>query len=537
MAGPGRTAVGGSAREPLPGARRVADLAREDSVQVTLRLRRRQPLPAETASALATRADLRREHWSHAQLVADHGASGADVEAVRAAADRAGLRVVSADRARRTVVLEGSAAAVGRTFAVTLGRYQHRTGRYRGYKGPVRFPEELATRVEAVLGLDDRPQLHSRTTPVTGTTSAGDVTPSPVTTIADAYGFRSCGTGAGQGIGIVALGGGYRDSDVQAYAARLGLSSAPTVVAVSVDGAGNVPTGSVTGLDSEVALDVQVALAVAPAAAITVYFAPNTDAGMLGAITTAVHDTTHRLSVLSISWGSAEATWTGSALAAIDDALLEAALLGVCVVAAAGDNGAVARVPDGRVHVEFPASSPYVLSCGGTRLELADQRIAREVVWNDGSGHASGGGISDTFDRPPWQASVGLPPSLNPGGRVGRGVPDVAGDADARTGYEVLVDGTWAVTGGTSAATPLYAAYLATLSASLGQRVGYLNPLLYRLAGTPALRAITVGDNGVPGTAGYRAGPGWDCCTGLGVGSGPGLRAALGALSDPPPPT
>jgi kumamolisin len=149
-------------------------------------------------------------------------------------------------------------------------------------------------------------------------------------------------------------------------------------------------------------------------------------------------------------------------------------------------------------------------------------------VWNDGRGGATGGGVSDAFDLPSWQQGAGVPASVNPGGRVGRGVPDVAGDADPRTGYQVEIDGQQATIGGTSAVAPLWAGLLALVNQSLGSPVGYLNPLLYgRLAGTGAFRDITSGDNSVGGTTGYAAGAGWDACTGLGSPDGQALLAAL----------
>jgi kumamolisin len=166
------------------------------------------------------------------------------------------------------------------------------------------------------------------------------------------------------------------------------------------------------------------------------------------------------------------------------------------------------------------------LGCGGTSLLAAGNAISSETVWNDGNGAATGGGISDTFDLPSWQANAGVPPSANPGGRIGRGVPDVAGDADPQTGYLIQVDGQSVVVGGTSAVAPLWAGLIALLNAQLGKPVGYLNPVLYQQL-TPAavLRDVTSGTND-----GYSAAPGWDACTGLGSPNGAALLSALAAL-------
>jgi kumamolisin len=284
------------------------------------------------------------------------------------------------------------------------------------------------------------------------------------------------------------------------------------VVSVGVDGAGNRPGGA-DGADGEVMLDIEVAGSVAPQAKIAVYFAPNTDKGFFDAVTHAIHDAANQPSVISISWGGAECDWTAQAMEALHQAIEDAAGLGVTVCVAAGDNGSGDGVGDGASHVDFPASSPYALACGGTRLETAGSRISGESAWcDDPDQSATGGGVSDQFDLPGYQQKAGVPPSANGDGRIGRGVPDVAGNADPDTGYEVRVDGESAVIGGTSAVAPLWAALIALVNQNLGTRLGFLNPALYGLsAGSGALWDITSGNNGA-----YHCGPGWDPCTGLG---------------------
>jgi kumamolisin len=137
--------------------------------------------------------------------------------------------------------------------------------------------------------------------------------------------------------------------------------------AVSVDHAENSPTGDADGPDGEVMLDIEVVGAIAPQAKIAVYFAPNTDAGFLDAITTAIHDTTNKPSVISISWGGPESTWTSQAMTAMDEAFQAAATMGITVCVASGDNGSSDGVSSGD-HVDFPASSSFALACGGTSL-------------------------------------------------------------------------------------------------------------------------------------------------------------------------
>jgi len=262
-------------------------------------------------------------------------------------------------------------------------------------------------------------------------------------------------------------------------------------------------------------LDIEVSGTLAPGATIAVYFAPNTDRGFIDAILAAIHDKTRRPSVVSISWGSAESSWTEQALKAFDGALQDASLLGVTVCCAAGDGGSGDGAPDGLAHADYPASSAFALACGGTRLVI-DQGRSTETVWNDGANGATGGGVSDVFPLPDWQKAAGVPASANPGHRVGRGLPDVAGNADPDTGYEIRADGRETIIGGTSAVAPLVAALIARCNQGLGRRVGFLNPVLYTQAAVRgSFHDITDGSNGA-----YAAGPGWDACTGWGARAG-----------------
>jgi kumamolisin len=270
-------------------------------------------------------------------------------------------------------------------------------------------------------------------------------------------------------------------------------------------------------------LDVEVVGAVAPGANIVVYFAPNTDQGFIDAVSTAVHDTTHKPSVVSISWGGPEDTWTAQARNQMEQVMTEAAALGVTVTAAAGDNGSTDGVNDGKQHVDFPASAPHVLACGGTTLEIQNGQITSETVWNElASGHgATGGGVSIEFSPPPsYQTS--LNPTNVDTGQTGRGVPDVSGDADPETGYEVLVDGQPQTIGGTSAVAPLWAGLTALMNESLGRPAGFLQPLLYATAAKAGFNDVIQGDNPA-----YQAGPDWDACTGLGSPNGAALLQAL----------
>jgi kumamolisin len=284
-----------------------------------------------------------------------------------------------------------------------------------------------------------------------------------------------------------------------------------------------------------------------------VYFAPNNgDQGFVDAISDAAQASPAPIAI-SISWGQSEDSWTAQGLSAMNQAMSDAAALGITVCAAAGDNGSTDGVTDGQQHVDFPASSPYALGCGGTKL-LADPStgaVSSEVVWNElaSSEGAGGGGVSDQFALPSWQAGAGVPARAggsssggsSPGGSSsggsssgggsgsgagGRGVPDVAGNADPTTGYNIYSGGQAQVVGGTSAVAPLWSALVARLAQATGKRFGLLQPLLYAGvtpgADVPGLRDITSGNNGA-----YSAGPGWDACTGLGVPDGTALLTRL----------
>lgn len=517
----------GSERHLPPGVRVLGAADPRERLEVSLILRAtdRHSLTERTARLTAGE---RLEPLSREQFARLHGASEPDVQAVREFARSQSLTVVQESAARRTVVLAGTVLQMNAAFGVQLLCCEHASGTYRGRQGPVQLPGRLRDIVVAVLGLDNRPQArpHFRLKTGRGKRKSRAANPpadsfTPLQ-LASLYDFPAA-DGQGQCIALVELGGGYRPQDLQAYFAGLGVP-APKVIPVSVDHAANQPTGDPGGPDGEVVLDIEVSGSIVPGAEIAVYFAPNTDAGFLDAVTTAAHDTVNKPSVISISWGAAESDWTAQTMKAMDEAFQAAIAMGITVCVAAGDNGSSDGVGDGANHVDFPASSPHALACGGTSLKATTAAICSEVVWNDGtpSSGATGGGVSVFFPVPPWQA--GLDATDAKGGRVqltNRGVPDVAADADPNTGYRVLVDGVSAVYGGTSAVAPLWAGLIARINVLTARGAGYVQPLLYPQEN--ACRDITKGNNG-----GYRAAAGWDACTGLGSPDGRKVAAIHG---------
>ncbi len=499
--------LAGSERQPI--GTRMADQPNDEMIEVTVVLRPKARARVPAAGALS------REEFAQ-----KHGADEKALQQLQEFAKEYNLTVSEVSLPRRTVKLKGRAADLMRAFEVKLDRYEHNGHQYRARTGSIQLPADLAPHVEAVLGLDNRPQAkpHFRVHPQA--TSAG-VSYTPLQ-VAQLYQFPLDANGTGETVGILELGGGYKPADLKNYFVSLGLQE-PSVISVAVDGGKNSPTNA-NSADGEVLLDIEVVGAVAPASTIVVYFAPNTDQGFQDALTTAIHDTTHKPSVISISWGSAESTWTAQAMTAFDSAAQDAAALGVTICAASGDNGSSDGVSDGKNHVDFPASSPHILACGGTSLQSASGKITSETVWNDGSqGGAGGGGFSNQFALPSYQSSAGI---KAPSGE-GRGVPDVAADADPDTGYQVLVDGKSLVIGGTSAVAPLWSALIALINQKRGSPLGFLQPAIYGLPpAADAFHDITSGSNGA-----FSAGPGWDPATGLGSPSGENLTAALSTTS------
>ncbi|HEY4902304.1 MAG TPA: S53 family peptidase [Candidatus Sulfotelmatobacter sp.] len=535
-------ALKGSERAVVAGAKVIGAANPEKTLRITVLLRSR----AETEHTgpevfraalekLVRQHPSERKYLTRQEFLSARGASEEDAGRVKNFAEQYDLTVVETNLHKRSVVLEGSSAEVSEAFQVELLEYDHPKGSFRGRTGPVYIPAELEGIVTAVLGLDNRPQAkpHFRIRPnAPGVSAHAQQTANAFTPlqVGSAYNFPKNADGSGQCIGIIELGGGYQPSDISYYFQNVLNLSAPTIVDVPVDGAANTPGGAD---DGEVLLDIEVAGAIAPKSTIAVYFAPNSDQGFYDAIAGAVHDAKNNPSVISISWGGSESEWSQQSLAEFNKLLQDAASLGVTVCIASGDDGSTDGATDGLQHVDFPASSPYALACGGTRLTAANNTITAEVVWNElaeGRG-ATGGGVSDVFPKPDYQANTNVPPTVNPGNFAGRGMPDVAGDADPFTGYNVYVDGKAMVIGGTSAVAPLWAGLIALCNQSLGRRTGNLTSVLYSsLSNRGVLHGVTIGNNGA-----YTAGPGWNACTGWGTPDGTAILAALGAQTTATP--
>ncbi|VVB63363.1 Pro-kumamolisin, activation domain [uncultured archaeon] len=508
--------IPGSERELVKNAKAIGAANPEEVVEVTVALRSKGAATLSSSiSEMSAQSLKERRYLSREELAAANALNPDDLAKIEEFAHEHGLTIVKVSPESSSVSLSGTVSQLSEAFGTELLMYDSPVGKYRGRVGPVQVPADLAPIIVGVFGLDDRHVFrpHSVRLEKQGGTvkaMAAGVSYTPPQ-LAKLYNFPTGLDGSKQCIAIIELGGGYKASDINAYFKGLGMTP-PKVVAISVDGAQNKPGSDA---DGEVVLDIEVTAGIAPKAKIAVYFAPNSAKGFIDAINAAVHDTINKPTVISISWGAPEKAWTHQAMQSMDLAFQKAAAIGVTAFCASGDDGSNDNENDNNPHVDFPASSPTAIGCGGTSLSASG-----EIAWS-----GSGGGVSDFFPLPGWQSKAHVPLSVN--GFAGRGVPDVAGDADPNSGYIILLNGKNYVFGGTSAVAPLWAGLIALINQKLGKSVGYLNPLIYngRAMSLAAFHDITVGSNGA-----YNAGPGWDPCTGLGRPIGTGLLQDLSKL-------
>jgi kumamolisin len=522
-----RAILPGSHRDAAPGAEKIGPADPSEQTHVTVYVRGKDnPLPITQPGHFITREEY----------AATYGASESDFDAIRDFAKQYNLTPSNENPATRSIQLSGAVADLSRAFGVSLDHVKIKGRVYRHRTGSVSVPQSLLPIVTAVVGLDNRPQAkpHVRAIhPRTVSEALTATTFSPLT-IGQLYDFPAGLDGTGTTIAVIELGGGYLQSDMDAYFSSLGLQT-PSITVASVDGGQNSISAGPDPDDSdlEVALDIQVAGALAPGAKQVVYFAAGGDQGFLDAINNAI-TATPQPAVISISWGGPEANFSGQARQQFESALQHAAQLGIPVTVASGDDGSFDGT--GALAVDFPSSATHALGCGGTNLLASGAAIGSETVWNslttDANGNpvriGTGGGVSVFFPRPDYQSSINVPaPAAGTAG--GRGVPDVAGDADPETGYNIFCKGKGRTAGGTSAVAPLWAALIARCAQKLCQPVGFLQPLLYQsgVSGS-SFNDITQGDNDSNGQGGlYHAGPGWDACTGLGSPKGSVLLQAL----------
>lgn len=497
---------------------------------------------------LARIAQGRQAALSDADLLQKFGATQESLDALTRFANENGLKVAESNLTSGRVVLSGSTGQFSEAFQTKLAQYEHPSGAiFRGREGSLSVPQDLSQHIVGILGMDNRPQARSYhikfagpvpelpAEPPTGGPPSRPLDPpvggqEPHSTrafmpneVADAYNFPKDSMGKGQAVGIVELGGGIDMADNAKYYKQHGLPL-PKINVIEVGGAKNSPGGAA---DGEVLLDSQVIGVIAPEATQNLLFAPNSEKGFTDSITRLTFPEKGEVqnSAISISWGQNEEAWTQQAISGMSQAFKKAALKGISIFAASGDDGALDNSRSGKLQADYPASDPMVTGTGGTRLEVGPNgKITNETVWNNHRPNdAGGGGISQVFPPQDFQKDIKTIPLNANTGKPGRGVPDIAGNADPVTGYRIRVGGSESQTGGTSAVSPLYSALMMRINGALDKPFATpLNQWLYKNAESGIFNDITIGDNN-----GYKAGPGWDATTGLGSIDGSKMLALI----------
>lgn len=462
-----------------------------------------------------------------------------DYDTVIAHAKSLGLTIQGTHSNRTLLNVSGPTHAIESAFNLKLHQYVLPSGRsfYAPNDNP-EVPHHIASLVSGIVGLDNhskqRPyhrckEAHAHAHSATAFPSGprGGFAPGD---LIKAYNLTNVTTnGANQIIALFEL-ASYQASDINTYTQYFGLPPAK-LKNILVDG------GSNAGINAEVTLDIQLALALAPQSEIYVYEGPNSNQGVLDTYNRIATDNLARQ--VSTSWGSGEDMASVQYLQAESAIFQQMAAQGQTIYAAAGDSGAYDDYPSNSSRsliVDDPASQPYVVSVGGTRLtvDAATGDYKSESVWNDGLGNgAGGGGVSRVWAIPTWQANVSTAFS-----KTHRNVPDVTLNADSETGYAIYHDGQWQIYGGTSCAAPLWAAFTACINQELAAirapALGFANPKFYAIGSgshyTTNFHDVLVGNNLY-----YSAGAGYDNASGWGSFNGTNLYASLTQTAPPPP--
>ena len=505
-------------------------------LEVTLGIRRKLVLP--DLSNLDAVLPTARTYLTHDELTRTYGSDPDAVQHVHDFAAAHGLVVVSEESLSARLTLGGTVDELSAAFGVTLFDYKDATlGDFHARTGPVSVPAELAGDITGVFGFSNQRHLRRGRHATAANTKASATAKRKwfiPTELAPIYNFPA-NDAAGETVALLEFGGGVDDADLTAYFTKIGVPKPD----VTIVGNGGDPAADPDSA-GEVSLDLDVVGALAQNAKIVVYFSTFDEKGLIDAVSAMISDTVNKPSVASISWGwdenqpfNGDTIWSPAAIDHINQSFLAAAHLGITVFVSTGDDGSEAQIKDGRAHVNYPATSPYVLAVGGTSLTVTKTKSGvthvKETVWNDGPGSGTGGGISDYVAQPAWQQNI-VPPSINPGHFVGRGIPDVSANADPATGYLSQSGGKLGIVGGTSAAAPLWASLIARINKATGTRAGNFTALLYQKWGPAGvLRDITIGNNDTDGLLNgqFAAKAGWDAATGWGVPDGGKLLAAI----------
>jgi len=354
-----------------------------------------------------------------------------------------------------------------------------------------------------IIGLNNCPRFKSYSK--TSSIKSIDTSFTPIQ-VGEFYDFPFQSRGSNRLIALIELDGGYRTQDLKYYFIDyLKLGRLPVVYPIVMDGAKNNPDSP---FSQEVVLNIEIAAAIAKCAITLVYFAPNSELGYYDAVYFALTNQSYMPPcAISTSWGTPEVSNTQTFMDSMNLLFDYGRKRRINIFAASGNFGSSGGLPG--LNVDFPASSPYVIGCGGTSMIVKNNKLIDEVVWS-----GSGGGFSKIFPKPEYQKDIQSDT---------RGVPDVAGSADPDKGYIIYRNGKFESVGGTSAVAPLYAGLTALMSSTKGS-VPFLNDKMYPIAEEVCFDIIK-GSNGPDGK--YDATIGWDPCTGNGRIYGDKLLASL----------
>ncbi len=581
--------IPGSERPQAAGSRLVGPVDGAERIGFTVLLHQRRESPTlHDFDHWQNTPPGKRKYLSVEEFTRTHGAADEDVKAVVDFLRSRGLEVTEANAGRRRLLVEGTAAKIDSALGIKLNRYRaprHYIPRpvnkgekqepeyhaaaeheHRGFEGPVHFPAELVEFVRAVIGLDNRRLGGPAGTGTGDPAGANSLLP---TTIGQLYNFPNTGA-AGQTIGLFAAadeGAAFLPADIALFISNLpaGFNTPPNVTPIGLkvgiitytNDTTIITGGSAGGAAQETTQDVQTSAAIGQGANINVYMTEDSEAGWEAFLDRAIlpHAGDNPPSVLSASWvlylgddkGTIGDPSVGGSFSNIVTGYLQsAAMRGITALIAIGDWGASNQITDKQCHVGYPNSDPWFTSCGGTiigSVSATTPKTFQEFAWSDantGAGFdlgiydATGGGVSDTFPVPSYQAAAGISPISKNDGNPRRGVPDVAGMV-GMAGF-FINGGGYSFTG-TSCVAPLYAGLIAVINKFLGHSVGFLNPTLYAY-GSAICSDITFGNNdygppipplpsGTPDSPFYTSGIGWDPCTGWGSIRGRRLLAAL----------
>jgi kumamolisin len=462
-----------------------------------------------------------------AEFGARFGGDPATYEYLRGWAARNGLMVGPRTAGRLAVALHGTAAQFAALFQTKFEQFYTAAHGFGQIALTPHLPAELVGRVNGVVGLSSAaqyaPLAHAAAGPRanvgTGVNGSG-YDPSDFRT---AYNVPSQASSTATEVVGVFEEAGFRKSEITQFETSYSLPNVP-VTAVSVDGSS---TAYNAGVDLEVVLDIDTIIGQNPdVKEILVYCATESSFStqLIDAFNT-IGDA-DLAKVINISYGLDENQQGASAVRAEGQALVQLETQGQSVFVSSGDDGAQGREQNGQLNAPDPGSQPLVTSVGGTSLKTvsAGGAYASEVVWNDGSTDATGGGVSDVWSIPSYQVINGTSIAVKNGGSATmRNVPDVAADADPNTGASVYctIYGGWVQVGGTSLAAPLWTSWVSIVNADRVakglSRVGFLNPELYPQGskeGAIGFHDIVSGNNGSP--LGFSAGVGYDNVSGFG---------------------